>query len=51
MVLTYTLTTVAMTMMMVHNADGYGIAANYGLGGGATVMVGYGNGTARTCNS
>jgi len=28
------------------NADGYGIAANYGLGGGATVMVGYGNGTA-----
>ena len=29
------------------NADGYGIAANYGLGGGATVMVGYGNGTAQ----
>ena len=28
------------------NADGYGLAANYGLGGGATVMVGYGNGTA-----
>ena len=28
------------------NADGYGFAANYGLGGGATVMVGYGNGTA-----
>jgi outer membrane protein OmpU len=27
------------------NADGYGLAANYGLGGGATVMVGYGNGT------
>ena len=30
------------------NADGYGLAANYGLGGGATVMVGYGNGTARS---
>jgi len=29
------------------NADGYGLAANYGLGGGATVMVGYGNGTAQ----
>ena len=29
-------------------ADGYGLAANYGLGGGATVMVGYGNGTARS---
>ncbi|MDC1434936.1 porin [Amylibacter sp.] len=29
------------------NASGYGIAANYGLGGGATVMVGYGNGTAQ----
>ena len=24
-------------------ADGYGLAANYSLGGGATVMVGYGN--------
>jgi len=29
------------------NASGYGVAANYGLGGGATVMVGYGNGTAQ----
>ena len=29
------------------NADGYGLAANYSLGGGATVMVGYGNGNAR----
>jgi outer membrane protein OmpU len=28
-------------------ADGYGLAANYSLGGGATVMVGYGNGNAR----
>jgi outer membrane protein OmpU len=28
-------------------ADGYGVAANYSLGGGATVMVGYGNGNAR----
>jgi outer membrane protein OmpU len=28
-------------------ADGYGIAANYSLGGGATVMVGYGSGNAR----
>jgi len=29
------------------SADGFGLAANYGLGGGATVMVGYGNGTAQ----
>ena len=28
-------------------ADGYGLAANYSLGGGATVMVGYGSGNAR----
>jgi outer membrane protein OmpU len=28
-------------------ADGMGVAANYGLGGGATVMVGYGNGKAK----
>ena len=28
-------------------ADGFGLAANYSLGGGATVMVGYGSGNAR----
>ena len=28
-------------------ADGFGVAANYSLGGGATVMVGYGSGNAR----
>ena len=28
-------------------ADGMGVAANYGLGGGATVMIGYGNGKAQ----
>ena len=33
------------------NADGYGLAANYGLGGGATVMVGYGNGTAQSATA
>ena len=27
------------------SSDGVGVAANYGLGGGATVMVGYGKGT------
>jgi len=32
-------------------ADGYGLAANYGLGGGATVMVGYGNGNARSATA
>jgi outer membrane protein OmpU len=32
-------------------ADGYGLAANYGLGGGATVMVGYGNGNARNATA
>ena len=30
------------------SADGFGLAANYSLGGGATVMVGYGSGNART---
>ena len=33
------------------NADGYGIAANYGLGGGATVMIGYGNGTTQNATA
>jgi outer membrane protein OmpU len=32
-------------------ADGYGLAANYGLGGGATVMVGYGSGNARSATA
>ena len=32
------------------SADGFGLAANYSLGGGATVMVGYGSGNARTTN-
>jgi outer membrane protein OmpU len=32
-------------------ADGYGLAANYGLGGGATVMVGYGSGNARNATA
>ena len=31
-------------------ADGFGVAANYSLGGGATVMVGYGSGSARVTN-
>ena len=31
-------------------ADGFGVAANYSLGGGATVMVGYGSGNARVTN-
>ena len=31
-------------------ADGFGLAANYSLGGGATVMVGYGSGNARATN-
>ena len=31
-------------------ADGFGLAANYSLGGGATVMVGYGSGSARVTN-
>ena len=31
-------------------ADGFGVAANYSLGGGATVMVGYGSGNARATN-
>jgi len=33
------------------SADGFGLAANYSLGGGATVMVGYGSGNARTTNT
>jgi len=32
-------------------ADGYGVAANYGLGGGATVMIGYGSGNARSATA
>ena len=32
------------------SADGFGLAANYSLGGGATVMVGYGSGNARATN-